>query len=258
GGGPFTRNHALVGMYGVTAGIARWAVTLILLYTSARAIFEHGFRPRYTLKLVLPRAMVAAALIQFGLTVVQAAVDLNNSLTRAVWMGRIDSASALSGWAIFTRTTPGGNLLLAFLFAVVGVLLMLIALSSVARNVLLLILTAALPLVAVGFVLPEARGLVDAWRRLFLSTVFCQVAQVMTLRLAMILTLDRGSGFVDAVHGLVAFYLVLRMPSALHAASKAESKVLSFAHHLEHTATKALQGSATPARTSRVRAHPAA
>jgi hypothetical protein len=57
------------------------------------------------------------------------------------------------------------------------------------------------------------------------------------------------------VYGLLAMYLVLRVPGALHASSKAESKVLMWAKHGAHAVEKM---SAPHHSSSRVRAHPAA
>jgi hypothetical protein len=52
-------------------------------------------------------------------------------------------------------------------------------------------------------------------------------------------------------------YIVLKVPSALHAASGAESKLMMHARHLEHSVQTALQHAISPP-PARVRAHPAA
>jgi hypothetical protein len=93
--------------------------------------------------------------------------------------------------------------------------------------------------------LPELRTYVSSWRRLFFATVFTQVVQVLILRLAMLLLFE-DRGVLGAVHGLVALYLVLRVPSALHAASHAESKVMLYAKHASHSAARAIEHAVMP------------
>src|SRR5258708_5281937 len=43
-----------------------------------------------------------------------------------------------------------------------------------------------------------------------------------------------GAPAVGALRGIVAMYLVLKVPSALHAASTSETKMMTYAKHLEH------------------------
>jgi hypothetical protein len=256
GGGPFTGNHALLRMYGLTSGIARAAVATVIVYIALRAIFERGSHSSYDLKALLPRLMVVTLLVQFGLPLVQAAIDLNNALVTRIAL-RATGDGPMSGWSAFVRYNPDGNVVLGILVAIAAVMLVIIAVTAVARNLLLMLLAASLPLVAMGVLLPEMRTVLHSWRRLFLTTVFSQVAEVMMMRIAFLLSFGHDSGFVDAIHGLVAFYLVLKMPTALHAASRAESRAMEYARHAEHAISHLLTH-ASPSRTSRVRAHPAA
>jgi hypothetical protein len=68
--------------------------------------------------------------------------------------------------------------------------------------------------------------------------------------------LFQDHGLVQAIHGLVALFLVLRVPGALHAGSKVESKLLTRARQGERALAREI-GHATGSQ-SRTRAHPAA
>ena len=93
--------------------------------------------------------------------------------------------------------------------------------------------------------------------KLFLTTVFTQVIQVLILRVSLLL-LFQDHGVLSAVHGLVALYLVLRVPSALHAASHAESKAMLYAKHAGHGAVKAFEHAVAPPHHAASRGHVAA
>jgi len=224
--------------------MAMSAMAVVLTYALARSMFEHSFRARYTLKAMLPRMMMVILLVTFGLALIQQAVDLNNAAVDAIWSysGRLSLDSNL--WALLVGS-PGTDIVLAVLLFLVAILLVLLLLSSVARNLLLLILVAAAPLAFLCMLLPDLNTYAESWRRLFFTTVFTQVAQVLVLRVSLLL-LFQDHGVLAAVHGLVALYLVLRVPSALHAASHAESKAMLYAKHAGHGAVKALEHAIDP------------
>jgi hypothetical protein len=93
------------------------------------------------------------------------------------------------------------------------------------------------------------------WRRLFVTAVFSQLVQVLVLKIALSLTF--ADSVVTSIHGIVALYVVLRVPMAFHAASGAESTVIAYAKHVEHAAQMAFNH-ATHTPAGRARSHPAA
>jgi hypothetical protein len=207
-----------------------------------RSIFERSFRARYTIKAMLPRLLLVVVMVNFGLVLMQGAIDLNNGVVHAIWTyqpGNLDPASNL--WRLMVAPPPY-NLLLATMFFLVA-------------NLLLVLLVSGAPMAFVCLLLPELRTYAYAWRRLFLTTVYAQAIQVLVLRLSLVL-LFQDHGFVQAIHGLVALVLVLRVPSALHAASRVESKLATFARQGERAVAREI-GHATGAHP-RARAHPAA
>ena len=249
----FTDNGVLRGLYGLTSAMAMSALAVMLTYAFARSMFEHSFHARYTLKAMLPRVLMVVVLVTFGLALLQQAIDLNNAAVDAIWTynSRISADSNL--WILLVGT-PETDIVLAVLVFLVAVLLVLLVLTSVARNLLLLILVAGAPLAFVCMLLPDLDSYAESWRRLFLTTVFTQVIQVLILRVSLLL-LFQDHGVLAAVHGLVALYLVLRVPSALHAASHAESKAMLYAKHAGHGAVKAVEHVVAPPHHAASRSH---
>jgi|GEM_PF-977410 len=240
----FTDNAVLRSLYVLTSAMAMTMLTGILTYAFMRSIFEHSFRARYTIKAMLPRILLVIVLITFGLALMQQAVDLNNAAVDAIWSYQ----SRLGGEPNLWRLMLGGqvdNVILAVLLFLVAVLLVLLVITSVARNLLLVILVAGAPLAFICMLLPELDSYGESWRRLFITTVFTQLVQVLVLRVSLMLLFD-DHGVLAAVHGLVALYLVLRVPGALHAASHAESKAMLYAKHTGHSAVKAFEHATAP------------
>ena len=241
GSRPLMANQVLLGLHGLTAHMAEALLVAVLMFSLLRSMFEHtSYRARYTIKAVLPRLLVVIVLVQFGLILLQGLVDLNNTMVSAIWDTPLGShgTPGMSLWQQFLFTNTDGNVVFGLMLVLVAVMLLLLAVIGVARNVLLIILAAASPLAFLCLILPETRSYARAWTRLFFTAVFSQAAQVMVLRLATLLMF--GGSFVGAIHGLVALYLALRIPGALHASSKAESKVMLYAKHAEHALQHAL------------------
>jgi hypothetical protein len=238
------------------AVIADSFLVAIVTYSFLRSIFERSFRARYTLKAILPRLLLVIVMVNFGLALMQGAIDVNNGLVHAIWVYRPGlDPTASNLWALLIAPPPY-NLVLSLLFMLVGILLIVLAITSVARNLLLLLLIVAAPMAFVCLLLPELHSYALAWRRLFLTSVFSQAAQVLVLKLSLILVFQ-DHGLMQAIHGLVAMYLVLKVPGALHASSKAESKVMMWARHGEHALERGFEHATAP-HSTRTRAHPAA
>ncbi|HEY8740602.1 MAG TPA: conjugal transfer protein TrbL family protein [Candidatus Dormibacteraeota bacterium] len=240
----FTDNVVLRGVYTLTSAMAMTMLVAVLTYAFGRSMFEHSFRAKYTLKAMLPKLLVVIVLLTFGLALMQQAVDLNNAAVDSIWtyQGGLGADSNL--WHLLLGG-QADNIILAVLLFLVAVLLVLLVITSVARNLLLVVLMAAAPLAFMCMLLPELETYATEWRRLFLTAVFTQVVQVLILRLALLLLFE-DHGILSAIHGLVALYLVLRVPGALHAASHAESKAMLYAKHAGHGAVKAFEHATAP------------
>ena len=235
---PLTTNSALVSFHRVAVDVANAWMGGVLVYAFLRSMWERSFRARYTLRAILPKLLLVSVLVNFGLIFIQALIDLDNATATAFW-GTMASVNVDSVWSRFLLLTDPGNIIIGFLYLLVGILLLVLTVTSVARSVVILLMAAASPLAAMCLVLPETRTYATSWARLFLVAVFSQALQVAVLRMALMLTF--GNSFLGAIHGLVALYLVLRVPSVLHASSSMESKLMTYAKHAEHALHKGLE-----------------
>ena len=96
----FTGNEVLRGLYRLVAVIADTFLVAIVTYSFLRSIFERSFRARYTLKAILPRLLLVIVMVNFGLALMQGAIDVNNGVVHAIWTyrpGLDPSASNLWG-----------------------------------------------------------------------------------------------------------------------------------------------------------------
>jgi hypothetical protein len=252
----FVDNVVLQRFYGLTSQMANAALVAIVVYSLLRSIWERGYRARYTLKAILPKLLLVIALVNFGLPLLQGAIDINNGAVHAFWSFDLGLGVHQPSNLWDLLVVPGGNLLVNLLALLTAVMLLVLAITSIARNLVLVLLIGGAPLAFLCLLLPETHSYLMAWRRLFFTAVFMQAVQVMVLRLALVLLFeDPSHNPISVVYGLLAMYLVLRVPGVLHASSKAESRVLIWAKHGVHAVEKAAEPH-HPA--SRVRAHPAA
>src|SRR5947209_1965965 len=78
---PFTENPGLRRLNLGMALAADILVAAVLLFASVRAMWEHqSYRARYSLRVVLPRVLLAVVLMHFSLPFMQMVIDLNNAL----------------------------------------------------------------------------------------------------------------------------------------------------------------------------------
>src|SRR5258708_8532634 len=137
------------------AVLADSCLAAIVTFSLLRSIFEPSFRAKYTLKAILPGLLLVIVLVNSGLFLMQGAIDLNNGATPAIWTYQPGLDPTVSNlWALLIAPPPY-NLLLAVLFMLVAGLLIVLAGTSVARNLPLVLLIAGAPMAFVRPLLPQ-------------------------------------------------------------------------------------------------------
>jgi len=213
----------------------------VLLFGALRGIFEHQtYRARYSLRVLLPRLMLAVAFVHFSLPLTQMAIDLDNALGQvAMGLGggmHVDGlpwSSSLSAPLVANMSVTQDIFHAVFVVGLV-IALVLLVLSYVVRYALLSVLVVVSPAAALLTVLPDTRSYARTWLRLFVVTVFMQAVQLVVLRVAMTLAFDNsGFGLVQTFYGLATLVLMLKVPGALNTASHLETKTKTLSHHLE-------------------------
>lgn len=233
-------------------------LTAVLLFGLLRGMFEHSFRARYSLKVLIPRLMVAIVLIHFSLPLAQMGIDLNNALDGvAVSLGdtmRVDSlpwSVALSSPMVHQMSVTQDIFHAVFVVGLV-IALVLLVLAYVVRYALLAVLVVLAPVAALCTALPETRSYAHTWLRLFLVTVFMQSVQLIVLRVAVTLSVGGdGIGLVQTLYGLATLFLLLKVPGALNTASHLETKAKTLGHHVERAVKHAIHPAAHHAATRR-------
>jgi hypothetical protein len=213
----------------------------VLVFGLLRGLFEHtSFRARYSLKVLVPRVMVAIVLIHFSLPLMQMGIDLDNALSHvATELGgglRVDGlpwSSSLSAPLVAHMSVTQDIFHAVFVVGLV-VALVLLVLAYVVRYALLAVLVVVAPMAAICTTLPDTRGYARTWLRLFMVTVFMQAVQLVVLRVAVTLAFDTdGMGLVQTLYGLATLLILLKVPGALNTASHMETKAKTLGHHMQ-------------------------
>lgn len=245
-GQPFTANPSLRRLNLSLALAADALLGAVVLFASLRSMWERSLRARYSLKVMLPKLLLALVLVHFSLPLMQMAIDLDNALCAVVLdLGdelRVDGlpwSPLLSPDAVAHMSATNDIFHGVFTVAVV-VALVILVLAYVLRTALLSVLVVAAPLAGLCSTLPETRGHARSWMRLFTVTVFMQPVQLLVLRVAEVLAVERGGGLVQSLEALATLYLMLKVPGALNEAAHLETRAETLGRHLEKAARKAV------------------
>jgi hypothetical protein len=222
-------------------------LTAVLLIASLRGIFERtGYRARYSLKVMLPRLLLAIVLVHFSLPLLAMALDLGNALCAvALSLGdemQVDGLpwSPVIGPPAVARMSVGQDLFHAVFAVAVVIALVILVLAYVVRHALLCVLIVVAPLAALCTVLPDTRGHARGWMRLFTVTVAMQPVQLIVLRVAEVIAVDAGGGLVQSLYALATLFLMLKVPGALNVAAHLETKAETIGHRLERSVHRAV------------------
>jgi hypothetical protein len=232
-------------------------LTAVLLAACLRGVFERtGYRARYSLKVMLPRLLLAIVLVHFSLPLLAMALDLDNALCAvALSLGdelHVDGLpwSPVIGAPAVTRMSLGQDLFHAVFAVAVVIALVILVLAYVVRHALLCVLIVLAPLAALCTVLPDTRGHARGWMRLFSVTVLMQPVQLIVLRVATVIAVDEGGGLVQSLYALATLFLMLKVPGALNVAAHLETKAETIGHRLERSVHRAVHRGHTTRRSA--------
>jgi len=233
--------NATVVRYEAAAQIASdAALVLIAIWASYRIMWGVGLRSHYTARVLLPRLMVGALLINFSLPLFQMVVDVANTLSQAVQTLVVFDVPT-AWWNGFAQDPNPGFwdvLTTAALAAGYDAL----AIWYVVRYAILIALAVTAPIAGLLFVLPETNHLSKQWASLFTTNLFMQPAQIFVLAIGFALEHD-GSSPVRHLFALASLLVVYKVPGVLggaeNAARRLESAIAMALQHHEHVATRA-------------------
>ena len=236
---PFTTVGPIRSITPLVQVAANSALTAVLTYAGFRMMWGRTTtRSQYVLRVMLPRLLLAAMLINFAVPLVQAAIDASNALSDSVMLATNQQVLA-DAREFVTSTSMTGlqGVALIVLFAAYVVL----AFAYVVRFALLVILTILAPAAALLFVLPETHRYAREWSSLFVSALLMQPLQLLILAIGFALD---GDSILPIRHlfALAAVWMTFKVPGALRSSSLAGSKAAGFARrHITHAVRAVLK-----------------
>jgi len=239
GGRPFTEGSVIARFQPTAVAISDAALAAVVIWACYQVMFSHGMRSLYSIRVLLPRLLLAVVLVNFSLPLIQAAIDVDNALCAAVLAigvgidpsQLLDTRDAATGPAL-------GLAVLAALFggyAVLGV-------AYVLRYSLLIVLAITAPPAALLFVLPETQHYARKWGALLVSSLLMQPLQLLILQVG--LQLDLGTAAVNPARhlfSLATLLLAFKVPGALSATSSAGSHAMTAVKHYAHLAVRGIE-----------------
>lgn len=210
-------------LWQVTAGIAN-ALLVLAILAGAALVMSHGsVQSRYSIKEILPRLIVAAVLVNASLALSGQMVAVANALSSGFVASGADATEAsgrLAGWVV--AAVSGGGIFLIFLGLACAAFAVVLLVLYIVRAALIVLLVCAAPIMLLAHALPQTEGLAHLWWRAMLAALSVQVAQALTLAVAVrvfftpeghgALGLSATGGLIDLLVALCLLWVLLKIP----------------------------------------------
>ncbi|GAC1687377.1 MAG: hypothetical protein PVS2B1_08110 [Candidatus Dormibacteraceae bacterium] len=219
--------------------LADSALVLVAMWGSFRIMWGHGLRSQYTARILLPRLLMGAVLINFSQPLLQMVIEASNTLCHALQSYATFDDPRI-WWANFATPGPGTWELLTTAALAFGY--DVLAIAYLVRYAILIVLAITAPIAGLMFALPETHHISKMWASHFTSNVLMQPAQLFVLSVGFALEKD-GASPIHHLFALASLLIVFKVPGALggsaKVAHKLESTIASGLHHIEHAVVKA-------------------
>lgn len=216
------------------------------VWASYRIMWGHGgVNSHYTARILLPRLVMGAILVNFSMPILQAVIGINNTLCQV-----IEQFNTVPHWdqlrAVFILN-PSDALWEIITTALLVLGYDVLAIAYLVRYTILIVLAITAPLAAALFVLPDTQQLAKLWRKLFVTNLFMQPIQLFVLAIGFALD-QAGSQAsllpVRHLFALAALLVVVKVPGAMGSAEKVAHKLESTFHtaatHVERAVVRAV------------------
>ena len=223
-GHDFTSNSTIQAFEPKVQLIANGALTIVAIWASYRIMWGHGLRSQFTARILLPRLLMSAALINFALPLLQAVVQASNAACDA-----IEGFGTLPDWSNWLHNlaldpSAGTLQIVATLTLIVGY--DVLGIAYVIRYTILIVLAITAPLAGLLFTLPETHHVAKQWSSIFVTNLLMQPMQLFVLAIGFALERD-GYTPVHHLFALAALLVVFKVPGAMGGAEKAAHKLES-------------------------------
>ncbi|MEU5859756.1 conjugal transfer protein TrbL family protein [Nonomuraea sp. NPDC047529] len=217
-----TGNGRVFDLWKASALIANSAFVLLATIGAIAAMVHETVQTRYAIKEVLPRLLIAVLATNTSFTICGKIIELVNALSQALLGQNVDGQRVLTTlrFMILPPTQTQSFYILLTLVAVI--LLVLLLITFVMRSALVLLLVVAAPLALACLALPHTDGLARFWWRAFTGLLIVQVAQSLTLVMAvriflnqdgrLLLGLVPSGQLINLVLSLCMLIILVRIP----------------------------------------------
>ncbi|XVQ86485.1 conjugal transfer protein TrbL family protein [Microbispora siamensis] len=210
-------------LWKATAAIANTGFVLLATVGAISAMGHQTVQTRFAVKEVLPRLFIAVLAANTSFLLCGKVIEIANALSTALLGQDFDGRRAATTLQLLIIAPGASHQIFYVLLALVAVvLLLLLLITFVMRAALVLLLTVASPLALACLALPYAEGLARFWWRAFTGLLLIQVAQSLTLVLAvriffnqdgrLLLGLMPTGQLVNLVLALCLLIILIRIP----------------------------------------------
>jgi hypothetical protein len=223
-GGDFTSNATIQAFEPKVQLVADAGLTIVAIWASYRIMWGHGLRSQFTARIMLPRLLMSAVLINFALPLVQAVVQASNAVCDAV--ETFGTLPDWQNWLHNLQLDASSGILQIITTAVLITGYDVLGIAYLIRYTLLVVLAITAPLAALLFTLPETHHVAKQWSSLFLTNLLMQPMQLFVLAIGF--ALERN-GYTPVHHlfALAALVVVFKVPGAMGGTEKAAHKLES-------------------------------
>lgn len=223
-GRDFTSNSTIQAFEPKVQLIANGALTIVAIWASYRIMWAHGLRSQFTARILLPRLLMSAVLINFALPLVQAVVQASNAACDA-----IESFNTIPDWSNWLHNltldpSAGPLQIVATSTLILGY--DALGIAYLIRYTILIVLAITAPLAGLLFTLPETHHVAKQWSSIFVTNLLMQPMQLFVLAIGFALERD-GYTPVHHLFALAALLVVFKVPGAMGGAEKAAHKLES-------------------------------
>lgn len=236
-GGPFTHNAVIQSFEPTVQAVADGLLILATMWASYRIMWSHGIRTQFTARVLLPRLLMGAVLINFSMPMFQAVVDARNTLSSVVTQFQT-IADFQTYWQTFT-VNPQDTVWQVVTTVALVLGYDVLAIAYVVRYTILILLAISAPLAGLLFVLPETIHIAKLWRKLFVTNLFMQPVQLFVIAVGFALE-NTGTFPLRHAFALAALLVVFKVPGAMGSAEAVAHKLESLLHHSAMTIERAV------------------
>jgi hypothetical protein len=220
--------------------VADACLVLVVVWASYRLMWGAGVKNHYAVRLMLPRLLMGALLINFALPLYQVVVQASNTACEAILsFGTIPDWK--TWWTNFSLDQTAG----VWQIITTGALVVgydILAVTYLVRYAILIVLAITAPLAGLLYTLPDTNHLAKQWTSIFFTNLLMQPIQLFVLAVGFALE-NGGHTLVHHLFALASLLIVFKVPGALGSAEKTahklESALTAGFKSLHHLATHA-------------------